>query len=251
MDALGKLLEAVFLPPGLVAVLLAVGLFLTLRGSRRAWVPVAAALAVLLALSVSPVSKTLAGALERAYPPLGPDADYDLIVVLAGGALGGSPEEPDGASLSPTSLRRVTYGYDVYKRKPRKIVVTGGGRAGDGGPTEAALMLRRLEGFDVFGGDIVFDDTSMNTMQSATVVAKYARRNNLSRPVLVTSAAHMPRAVRAFRKAGLKPIAAPTDYRSGGPWGWRGFLPSAESLSLGMSSLHELFGRAYYAVAYR
>lgn len=250
-DAAGKLLEAVLLPPGLFAVLVAVALVLLLRGSKRAWVPLAAALALLLALSTSPASTLLARSLERAHPPLADGARYDCVVVLAGGILDGSPEEDAGATLSRTSVRRVVYAYDLYRRKPGLVVVCGGARAGEDGPTEADLMADRLRAFGVGEGDLMSEAASANTMENARRFAAMAELKGLERIALVTSAMHMPRAVRAFESQGVEVVSAPTDYRAGAGFTWRGLLPSSAALDVSMDVLHELFGSLYYAVAYR
>lgn len=62
--------------------------------------------------------------------------------------------------------------------------------------------------------------------------------------VLVTSAAHMPRAIRNFQAVGLNPIPAPTQYLTG-----RGsrssllsWLPSSSALEKSELALHEYLG---------
>jgi len=49
-------------------------------------------------------------------------------------------------------------------------------------------------------------------------------------PILVTSANHMPRAVAAFRKAGMQPIPAPTEYLTRDDYGFLGYLPTLKHL---------------------
>ncbi len=63
--------------------------------------------------------------------------------------------------------------------------------------------------------------------------------------ILVTSASHMPRAIGLFRKYGMDPIPAPTDYmvkeREGGLTP-RVFFPSAGSLEKAGRAIHEYLG---------
>ena len=61
--------------------------------------------------------------------------------------------------------------------------------------------------------------------------------------ILVTSAYHMPRAMRLMQRAGLHPIAAPTGQRVGGPpRAWFGLLPTSGGLESTERALHEYFG---------
>ena len=64
--------------------------------------------------------------------------------------------------------------------------------------------------------------------------------------VLVTSAYHMPRAVRLMQRAGQHPIPAPTGQRVGA-FPWRGFhrwLPTSAGLRDTELALHEYLGLA-------
>lgn len=65
--------------------------------------------------------------------------------------------------------------------------------------------------------------------------------------ILVTSAAHMPRAVRTFDRAGLDPIPYPVDFQVFGDYGWEDWLPNTDSLVTVEIALKEYLGLAYYA----
>ena len=61
--------------------------------------------------------------------------------------------------------------------------------------------------------------------------------------VLVTSATHLPRAVAMFKKAGMNPIAAPTDYLiSDEGSDMFGLFPRAEAGWMIERALHEYLG---------
>ena len=60
---------------------------------------------------------------------------------------------------------------------------------------------------------------------------------------LVTSAGHMPRAMRLFIRSGTKPIAAPTDFRAlWTPFQVGALFPHAETLADTESAFHEYLG---------
>ena len=77
-------------------------------------------------------------------------------------------------------------------------------------------------------------------MESARIV----RERGWTRLVLVTSAAHLPRALGCFHAVGLRPDAFPTDYRSSGRT--RSLAPRAGNLSESADALRELWGRVVY-----
>jgi uncharacterized SAM-binding protein YcdF (DUF218 family) len=66
--------------------------------------------------------------------------------------------------------------------------------------------------------------------------------------VLVTSYAHVPRALGCFRAVGLEPDVLPVDRRSGDGQGGTWF-PRPSALVKSTWALHELAGRAAYRLA--
>ena len=89
-------------------------------------------------------------------------------------------------------------------------------------------------------------DTPVDTAQEARAVRAALAGTGAARPrlVLVTSAAHMPRAMRPFQAVGLDPLPAPTQHLAGRASGRRlsDWLPSATNLRKTESALHEYLG---------
>ena len=79
----------------------------------------------------------------------------------------------------------------------------------------ARQLLGKLLG--VPAQDIVLDRKSKNTEEEAVFIFPTVGKAPF---VLVTSASHMPRAMGLFRKLGMNPIAAPTDYLAKGHRSW-------------------------------
>jgi len=65
--------------------------------------------------------------------------------------------------------------------------------------------------------------------------------------ILVSSANHLPRAMALFRRAGVKVLAAPTDYRTGrnGVSLWSFIIPRPAAAVLWQIALHEYFGMVW------
>jgi uncharacterized SAM-binding protein YcdF (DUF218 family) len=94
------------------------------------------------------------------------------------------------------------------------------------------------------------ENRSRNTMENAIYsrpILEAARKN---RVWLVTDAWHMPRALWAFRRAGIEAIMAPTGFNGGGTDTFLDFLPSSHGLHLSDLALHELLGILWYRLRY-
>jgi len=92
----------------------------------------------------------------------------------------------------------------------KKLFITGDGSFSNLSrkfPESKEVFIKYLESLGVPEQDIVLESEARNTRQSAKrtrelLGEEYDGRNSL----LVTSAIHMPRAIRCYRKAGMNPI---------------------------------------------
>ena len=90
-------------------------------------------------------------------------------------------------------------------------------------------------------------DRSRTTAENATEVAKDWPSLGASSALLVTSAAHMPRALATFRRAGILVTPAPTDVRGvDDPIDLLDLLPDAGSLEATTFAAKEALGYAVY-----
>lgn len=174
-----------------------------------------AAVALLLYLTVIPLtSQPLIKGLERQYGQ--PNAaSGDVIVVLGGGATRGTPDLGGEGNLSGGAANRLMTAVRLHRTTGLPILFSGGQVFSDSG-NEADIARRQLIGLGVPESDILVENRSLNTEQNAVYTAELLKSSGLSRPVLVTSAFHLPRAMREFRLAGVDPEPFPTDYLSSG-----------------------------------
>jgi len=91
---------------------------------------------------------------------------------------------------------------------------------------------------------IIAEVTARTTREQAIAVAKLVRARELGPVVLVASAIHMPRALGAFRAAGLSVIPSPSATRqiAGLPRYW----PAYDGLRLSREAIYEHVALAYY-----
>lgn len=168
---------------------------------------------LLLYLSMtSLVADPLISSLERKYeqPAV---IDGDVIVVLGGGASSGNRDlDGEGNLLGPAANRLLTAAR-LYRETGLPILFSGGQVYADSG-NEADIAKRQLIGLGIPESVILAENQSLNTEQNAVNTAALMKAQGYSRPVLVTSGFHMPRAMLQFEHAGLTPQAFPTDYIS-------------------------------------
>jgi uncharacterized SAM-binding protein YcdF (DUF218 family) len=249
---LGKVLNFLFLPPGIFIVgLVVLGVLATRARSARSLRYLAFGLAAALYLcSIGPVRSLLVDPLERAYPPPPADARADAVVILGGGAAA-APDRPGGEGLTDVALARVVHGFELARGIGAPVIVSSGNPFGSTKATEAELMSRELLALGARDASITVEGRSRSTLENARFTAAICARRGFSRILLVTSAVHMPRSVRCFEHFGTHVLPAPTDYLSGGPAPILvGLIPTADNTSAIVAALHEYLGGLYYRVAY-
>ncbi|MBW4573773.1 MAG: YdcF family protein [Aphanothece sp. CMT-3BRIN-NPC111] len=209
---LSKLLPLFLYPLGLACLLMIVALVLMWRRPRWAPLPVALALIALLLGSNGWVSQDLVRSLEWQNIPPAELPLSDAIVVLGGATKSAFPPRP-GVDLSEEG-DRVLYGAQLYRQGKAPWVIASGGRINwrGSGPPESQDMAGILETMGVPKSAILQDPSSFNTYENAINVREILKANNLRQVLLVTSAMHMPRSLRIFRRQGINAIAAPTDF---------------------------------------
>ena len=248
-----KLLSFATQPLAWVGLLLFAGL-LWMR-SNPAWGRGLSGLALLVLLlqgwHVPP--DTLLRALESQYPPMPDNTDltsYAGIVVL-GGAL-----EPayvmrgnDQPALNDAA-ERMTAPVALMKHNPRlQLLFTGGsGELLGTSMTEAARAKVFFDSMGVPANRVLYESASTNTHENAVLSATLPGVNPARPWLLLTSAAHMPRAMATFRQAGWNVTAYPVDYRAGRatPWTEYSLQGGAQRWQ---QALHEWIGLRVYQAA--
>jgi len=215
---------------------------------RAARIAACSALALLYGLSAGPVSSYLAGMLEQSYPPYQPieGQSHDAIVVLTGGLAPKQGARPVTV-LAYSTLQRTICGVKAYSQGLSKKLVM------SGGPFDAGEMAELAVKLGVPEQALLLEDVSRNTYESAKETQHLlGQRANI---LLVTSAIHVPRAVRLYRKQGLDVTPYPCGYQTSlRVWTLPGigpstFVPDVRVLSRSTAAIIELVGLAVYRLA--
>jgi len=259
MDALfllKKIVTPFFMPLSVILILLAAGLAiiwknkLKKRNNGKALLLLGTTLLVLAGYGV--FTDRLAASLENRYPPLHDleaikkNHDPVFIAVLGGGSY---PDQqlPLSSQLAPDSLSRLVEGIRLYRRLPGAKLLLSGGAAFQDVP-EALTLAKTAILLGAREEDLVVEAKSLDTADQAREIA--ARVGKVP-CILVTSAIHMPRSVALFRKHGLNPIPAPTNYLTVKQTRLApgAFFPNATSLRRAEAAIHEYLG--LLAIKYR
>jgi uncharacterized SAM-binding protein YcdF (DUF218 family) len=237
-----KNLVGVLASPLLVALLLAlVGAALAAKRTLGA-VVLGCAVALAYFGATRAVGNALLSPLESQYPPL--HGDFSALGVSDVVVLGSSYSPRDGipitAALDETGLVRIVEGVRLTLQLPgARLIVSGGNERPGFAPADGYAELARA--FGVAESALVLLDESLDTGDEAVAVANLLGTSPF---ILVTSAYHMPRAMRLMERAGARPIPAPTQQRTAGSYKmtWHEWLPSGGGLRRTEEAVHEYLG---------
>lgn len=245
---LSKLLDLLLAPLSWGLLLLLAALLLR-RRARLARALQGLALALLYLFSIEPVSDGLMRLTEAgAVSTWRPDVVYDAVIVLGGGLDPGATER-SGRPEYNAAPERILRGYELLREgRARRMLISGGSL--DRRPQaviEAEVLARQLQQWGIAPERLVIEGRSRNTRENALESEKLVRAHGWQSLLLVTSAAHMPRAQGCFAAVGLRPDTLPVDVRASAvPWRMGSWLPRAGALNASTDALRELAGRVVY-----
>lgn len=213
---LQKMLTTLVMPAGVVCLLLALALVLRLTGQRRSEGScVGLALAILWLAGSPAVAIALLGQLEAQFPPQTMAAlpQSDVIIVLGGTVEPAS--QPRVVAQLHEGSNRLAYAARLFAAGKAPRILVSGGRLGwrTDIPPEAETMIEVLTWFGVPRSAIEIEGASQTTIENAQFTTEIVRTRGWQSALLVTSALHMPRALRAFACMNLKITPAPADIR--------------------------------------
>ena len=234
-------------PPTVFITLCLVGALVALRW-RRTGIAIAAIASLGLFAAATPAVSSVLLLLAEGEVTREADVRGAQAIVVLGGDVrrGNGADLPD--RLGGRAYERLAFAAEAYRRLRLPVAVSGG-RVAAARTSEAALMQAALE--TLFAVPVAWsEDRSRTTWENAVYTARLLRQAGVSDVVVVTHAAHLPRALWAFAAAGLKaqpwpaPRTAPRLDRASD------YLPSVGALQDSFDGLHEIIGARYYRLRY-
>lgn len=251
MFLLSKLFAAIALSPLLFIVLGLLG-FAVYKRPRLAIFFFISTLCLIYILSISPTNYFLLRPLENKYV-LNKQAleRGDVYIVLGGGIIERQHTYTPFEKLSSTSLKRCLDAAYWYKRYPHPLIVCGGTplRTGE---SEASCMAQALRTLGIPVKHIYKEALSRNTYENILNAKTIMRAQGWHKPLLVTSAFHLPRSMHEAHQAGLAvtPVACDFHLQSPQQNTWLGFFPEVQRLADSFIALKEYIGIVYYRLRY-
>jgi len=243
--ALFRDLAAHFLvPSGIIALFLFFVVVLLPFQRARTWAcRIAVAASVLyLVFGNGFVAHLILGPLERSYKPVidvSAIGKIDIIVILTGYAVPLRTIAP-ASWVNESSAYRVLEARWLGNRFPNARFFIAGSR------TSAAAMKELMISIGYAPEEISLGGNSVDTELSAADFSHVLTDESCA---LVTSAGHMPRAIRAFKLAGVDCVPVPTEFYTPFPLTWTDLFPSPEKLRLSDLAVHEYLGILWFQVS--
>jgi uncharacterized SAM-binding protein YcdF (DUF218 family) len=251
--AVSKILAFFTVPSNLLIVIGLLGVILLLtRFTRLASWLIVTSLVLIAVAGLSPLGNALILPLEQRFPPWDPSRGPPDGIVVLGGAISPDISAARGAVSLNDNAERIMATAELARRYPNaRIIYSGGTNAlifSEG--IEAEYAVRELQALGVDHDRLTAEEQSRNTTENAVYSRLIANPKPGERWLLVTSAAHMPRAIAAFRAAHFPVEAYPVDWRTSGPVDVsRPFPLLSQGLAQTDTAVHEWIGLLAYWVA--
>ena len=238
---MSDILKSLLLPSQMVVALLFIGIILKLIGRFQKWSTALFLTGAVLhfLFSTGVVATLLISPLEYRYPFVQSAEEYDYVdtVVLLAGYAADDPLMPLSSQANSTSVYRVLESYRLFREGRLKRIIISGKKSC------VSVMKALLVNLGVPYSAIIEDNGVTHTSHSAVSLKKYIGNESF---FLVTSAGHMPRSVGVFRKQGMTPIPAPTDYQLPKKYLNASLIPSPFHMSVSDLAVREYGGILWY-----
>lgn len=214
---LSKTAALLALPSNFLVALGLAGLVLMATRYRRAGRGLAVASVVLLLIAgYSPLGAILIHQLETRFPPWDASRGAPDGIIVLGGGISAALSLDYGSTMVTSDGGRVIALAQLARAYPNARLVYSSGDASITGRNlpEAEFVGPLLDSFGIARDRVLLEARSRNTSENASFTKELVQPKPGERWLLVTSAAHMPRAVGCFRQAGFPVEAYPVAWRT-------------------------------------
>lgn len=215
MEIWPKVISVFMLPPAILVLIALIGLIASFRWRLYGNIAIAISLILMYLLSIPLTSKRLITGLENTYAAINPESHIvEGRKPKAIVILGGGRYDnaPEYSPSTVSSETLVRLRFGARLHKATQLpILVSGGGGSDEITPEAVLMRDTLLRDFGITAKWVEDDSS-NTMENALRTSEILLPKDINQVYLVTHASHMPRAVWAFTQTGVLVTPAPTQF---------------------------------------
>ncbi len=251
MFELKKILTAFLLPPGIFIVLLLFsGLWFLFKKNWKAGIINCFIGIFIWLLSILPVADAMLRGLESDFKiPENPHGD--VIILLGGGVYDKVPDLSGVGAPTEEPIARLVTAVRLQKMLNIPIIVSGG-KVYEHKKAEAPIMKRFLIDLGVPDKKVIIEDKSRNTIENARYTKEICKKYNYRKPILITSAYHMRRAILSFKEVGLDVTPLPANFKTWKDrrYEWIDYLPDAHGMRRTFIAMREYLGLLFYKIAY-
>ncbi|WP_320036310.1 envelope biogenesis factor ElyC [Halarcobacter sp.] len=240
-----KTISIFLMPLSLVLILLFIGLFfLFINKYKKAKTFLSFGFIFLFLISYEPFANSLIKPLETKYKSYtGIDSNIKYVLVL-GNAHTTNPNVSLVSQLSNTALKRLSEGIRVYRQLDNAKLIVSGYAGNDKLTAHAVISKNAAISLGVEAKNILTQEKAKDTIEEANYVKQTVGKEKF---ILVTSASHMPRAMKIFKSKGLNPIAAPTEFSFKKNINYLTF-PSVSNIGKTTLAFHEYIGTFWFEI---
>lgn len=240
-----KIFLNIISPPALfIALLLILSIFLY-RKDKKIQAFLNIIILTIYILSIPFTGEIIVRTLEKKYNP--PEKiNADVIVMLGGGAILDVPNINQKGQVSGSAANRLLSTASLYMKTKLPMILTGG-QVFPASGNESQIARNQLILLNVPADKIIIEDKSRSTLENAKYIAPILKKGGFKKPLLVTSAFHMKRAMIIFKGQKIEPVPYPTDYKVNlrQTINTSKFIPSIDGLCLSVIGIKELQGLLY------
>jgi uncharacterized SAM-binding protein YcdF (DUF218 family) len=252
LSHIARFLPVFLYPVGMSGALGVAAAVVALRKKPRAAAALAfTAVGVLWFFSSPFVCWALVRALESKFDP-SPVLPKVPAIVLLGGCT--KPAVPPRTHVEVSCAGdRIMHAARLYKQGYAPVIIATGGKIpflydfpGSEGACMASILMNDC---GVDSSAIIVEDKAKDTHDHAPRVEAILLAHGMTKEIiLVTSAMHMYRSVKVFRKRGYMVHPSPADFVADARFQWNLFaiLPRGEALFASTNALHEYYGIIAY-----
>ena len=236
-------------PSHLLVLLLLLGLVLTLfKRPVGRWLTAGVTI-ILLLIAAIPLEHFLLAPLEQRIRPPASIGDIDSIIVLGGGQRNLQSYQYPYSGYGQHSGRLIA-AVALARTHKVPVVFVGGQLIQDNDSYfEAKSLDAIVQMAGLAPGQLIINNQSNDTYDNAKFARSIVEKNGFKRSLLITSAAHMPRALGVFNQQNVAVVPFPVEYQLERDRTWLTPTSLVRKLYLIEYATHEWLGLAkYYAL---